>query len=108
MRGRAPARRLGEGSHERPDGPADRRSSAASCGGTRPGGRPDARRGRTGRSHPHLSEITKRTNMPDLAGLIQAGAANPWLYLPAAILLGALHALEPGHSKSMMAAFIIA
>ncbi|QRM27850.1 nickel/cobalt efflux transporter [Microvirga sp. VF16] len=46
--------------------------------------------------------------MPDLAGLIQAGAANPWLYLPAAILLGALHALEPGHSKSMMAAFIVA
>jgi nickel/cobalt exporter len=46
--------------------------------------------------------------MPDLASLIQAGAANPWLYLPAAILLGALHALEPGHSKSMMAAFIIA
>ncbi|WP_262297633.1 nickel/cobalt efflux transporter [Microvirga sesbaniae] len=46
--------------------------------------------------------------MPDIAQLIQAGAANPWLYLPAAILLGALHALEPGHSKSMMAAFIVA
>lgn len=46
--------------------------------------------------------------MPDIANLIQAGAANPWLYLPAAILLGALHALEPGHSKSMMAAFIVA
>ncbi|HZW47162.1 MAG TPA: nickel/cobalt efflux transporter, partial [Microvirga sp.] len=46
--------------------------------------------------------------MPDIASLIQAGAANPWLYLPAAILLGALHALEPGHSKSMMAAFIVA
>jgi len=31
-----------------------------------------------------------------------------WLYLPTAILLGALHGLEPGHSKTMMAAFIIA
>ncbi len=46
--------------------------------------------------------------MPDIATLIQNGAANPWLYLPVAVLLGALHALEPGHSKSMMAAFIIA
>ena len=31
-----------------------------------------------------------------------------WLFLPAAILLGALHGLEPGHSKTMMAAFIVA
>ncbi|MEJ1158090.1 HoxN/HupN/NixA family nickel/cobalt transporter [Prosthecomicrobium sp. N25] len=46
--------------------------------------------------------------MPDIAALIQAGAANPWLYLPLAVLLGALHALEPGHSKTMMAGFIIA
>jgi nickel/cobalt exporter len=46
--------------------------------------------------------------MPDIVALIQAGAANPWIYLPAAVLLGALHALEPGHSKSMMAAFIVA
>jgi nickel/cobalt transporter (NicO) family protein len=30
-----------------------------------------------------------------------------WLFLPAAVLLGALHGLEPGHSKTMMAAFII-
>jgi nickel/cobalt exporter len=30
-----------------------------------------------------------------------------WLFIPAAILLGALHGLEPGHSKTMMAAFII-
>lgn len=29
-------------------------------------------------------------------------------FLPSAILLGALHGLEPGHSKTMMAAFIIA
>jgi nickel/cobalt exporter len=46
--------------------------------------------------------------MPDIATLIQGGAANPWVYLPAALLLGALHALEPGHSKSLMAAFIVA
>ncbi len=46
--------------------------------------------------------------MPDIAAIISAGAANPWIYLPAAILLGALHALEPGHSKSLMAAFIVA
>ena len=46
--------------------------------------------------------------IPDLAGVIQGGIANPWLYLPAAVLLGALHGLEPGHSKSMMAAFIVA
>jgi nickel/cobalt transporter (NicO) family protein len=30
-----------------------------------------------------------------------------WLFLPAAVLLGALHGLEPGHSKTMMASFII-
>jgi nickel/cobalt exporter len=33
---------------------------------------------------------------------------HAWLYVPIAILLGALHGLEPGHSKTMMAAFIIA
>lgn len=46
--------------------------------------------------------------MPDITSLIQSGSTNPWFYLPIAVLLGALHALEPGHSKSMMAAFIIA
>jgi nickel/cobalt exporter len=40
--------------------------------------------------------------------LVQAGSYHAWLYIPAAILLGALHGLEPGHSKTMMAAFIIA
>ncbi len=46
--------------------------------------------------------------MPDLAHLIQSGSTNLWLFIPSAILLGALHGLEPGHSKSMMAAFIVA
>lgn len=46
--------------------------------------------------------------MPDIAEILRQGASNPWLYLPAALILGALHALEPGHSKSLMAAFIIA
>jgi nickel/cobalt exporter len=45
--------------------------------------------------------------VPDIAGTIAAGIANPWLYLPVAVLLGALHALEPGHSKSIMAAFLV-
>jgi nickel/cobalt exporter len=35
-------------------------------------------------------------------------SGHVWLYVPVAILLGALHGLEPGHSKTMMAAFIIA
>jgi nickel/cobalt exporter len=46
--------------------------------------------------------------MPDFADLIQQGSAHAWLFVPSAILLGALHGLEPGHSKTMMAAFIIA
>jgi nickel/cobalt exporter len=46
--------------------------------------------------------------MTDFAALLQQGASNAWLFIPSAILLGALHGLEPGHSKTMMAAFIIA
>jgi nickel/cobalt transporter (NicO) family protein len=44
----------------------------------------------------------------DFNALLQQGTAQAWLYFPVAILLGALHGLEPGHSKTMMAAFIIA
>jgi nickel/cobalt exporter len=46
--------------------------------------------------------------MPDIANLIQQGSSNLWIFIPSAILLGALHGLEPGHSKTMMAAFIVA
>lgn len=46
--------------------------------------------------------------MIDIASLLQQGAGNIWLFIPSAILLGALHGLEPGHSKTMMAAFIVA
>ncbi|MBZ6077999.1 urease accessory protein UreH domain-containing protein [Microvirga puerhi] len=45
--------------------------------------------------------------MPDIAQLLQSGG-NGWLYLPFAVLLGVLHGLEPGHSKTMMAAYIVA
>ena len=46
--------------------------------------------------------------MTDLSQLLQQSSAHAWLFVPSAILLGALHGLEPGHSKTMMAAFIIA
>jgi len=44
--------------------------------------------------------------VPNFSDYVAQG--NAWLFLPAAVLLGALHGLEPGHSKTMMAAFIIA
>ena len=44
--------------------------------------------------------------MTEFTTLLQQG--NAWFFIPSAILLGALHGLEPGHSKTMMAAFIIA
>ena len=46
--------------------------------------------------------------MTSFSDLIQQGAGSAWLFVPSAILLGALHGLEPGHSKTMMAAFIVA
>ncbi len=46
--------------------------------------------------------------MGSLTDLLQSGAASALLLLPSALLLGVLHGLEPGHSKTMMAAFIIA
>ena len=44
----------------------------------------------------------------DLSQALAGGATNLWVFIPTAILLGALHGAEPGHSKTMMAAFIIA
>ena len=46
--------------------------------------------------------------MNSFTDLVSQGAAHAWLFIPSAILLGALHGLEPGHSKTMMAAFIVA
>jgi nickel/cobalt exporter len=46
--------------------------------------------------------------MTPFADLLREGTAHAWLFAPTAILLGALHGLEPGHSKTMMAAFIVA
>ena len=46
--------------------------------------------------------------MTSVTDLLAQGTAHAWLFVPTAILLGALHGLEPGHSKTMMAAFIIA
>ncbi len=45
--------------------------------------------------------------MTSFEQLLQHGAASAWLFLPTAVVLGALHGLEPGHSKTMMAAFIV-
>src|SRR6185369_6960202 len=66
-------------------------------------------RPRSGSSHSaSLSFSPFFSLMPDLVHALQSGAANLWLFVPTAIVLGALHGLEPGHSKTMMAAFIIA
>jgi len=46
--------------------------------------------------------------MTDFSSILQQGASSAWLFIPSALFLGALHGLEPGHSKTMMAAFIVA
>lgn len=46
--------------------------------------------------------------MTPLGDMVQPGGPASLLFIPGAVLLGALHGLEPGHSKTMMAAFIIA
>lgn len=43
-----------------------------------------------------------------LAELISKGGSNPLLLAAMAIVLGGLHGLEPGHSKTMIAAYVIA
>jgi nickel/cobalt exporter len=39
--------------------------------------------------------------------LAEQAGSSPWLFLGAALLLGMLHGLEPGHSKGIMTAFIV-
>ena len=46
--------------------------------------------------------------LTDFSQALSRGTAHAWFFVPTAILLGALHGLEPGHSKTMMAAFIVA
>src|ERR1700710_921252 len=46
--------------------------------------------------------------MTPLTDLLQQVSGHACLFVRSAILLGALHGMEPGHSKTMMAAFIIA
>ena len=46
--------------------------------------------------------------MTDFATLLQQGTGQAWLFLPMAVTLGALHGLEPGHSKTLMASYIVA
>ncbi len=46
--------------------------------------------------------------MIGITALLQQGQSNAWLFIPSAIALRALYGLEPGHSKTMMAAFIVA
>lgn len=44
----------------------------------------------------------------NLTSMIELGNVNPVFLFVAALLLGSLHGLEPGHSKTMMAAYLIA
>ena len=46
--------------------------------------------------------------MNEFVQMLQQGNSSVWWFIPSAVALGALHGLEPGHSKTMMAAFIIA
>ena len=48
------------------------------------------------------------TALTDFSQALSQSASHAWLFIPTAILLGGLHGLEPGHSKTMMAAFIVA
>ncbi len=46
------------------------------------------------------SRNTSEKPVPVFADLLAQGSAHAWLFIPSAILLGALHGLEPGHSKT--------
>jgi len=56
----------------------------------------------------HFRIYCYKRAMMSLPDLLQQGEAYGWLFIPSAILLGALHGLEPGHSKTVMAGFIVA
>ena len=43
-----------------------------------------------------------------ITDMIENGSINPLVLFAVALMLGALHGLEPGHSKTMIAAYIIA
>ena len=64
------------------------------------------RRGDQGNSIDRAWGVGVYACMTSFSEYLQHG--NAWLFIPAAVVLGALHGLEPGHSKTMMAAFIIA
>lgn len=65
-------------------------------------------RGRIARHGHHNTGVPLSKPMTDIVQALQNGTTSLWLFVPTAILLGGLHGLEPGHSKTMMAAFIIA
>lgn len=44
----------------------------------------------------------------NLTAMIEAGTTNPLLLFAIALVIGGLHGLEPGHSKTMIAAYILA
>ncbi|MEV9347652.1 hypothetical protein AB0175_20940 [Klebsiella pneumoniae] len=44
--------------------------------------------------------------MTDFAALLSQGITSAWLFIPSAILLGALHGLEPGHLKNVLPAVL--
>lgn len=44
----------------------------------------------------------------NITTMIEQGTANPVLLFATAMLIGALHGLEPGHSKTLIASYIIA
>jgi ABC-type nickel/cobalt efflux system permease component RcnA len=58
----------------------------------------------------HLLANRQRTPRSRFTELIQAQSLSPWFLLTAAIIaigLGGLHALEPGHGKTIVAAYLV-
>jgi nickel/cobalt transporter (NicO) family protein len=56
----------------------------------------------------HHDSSTLPHRMLNPADILQQTASYGWFFAPTAVALGALHGLEPGHSKTLMAAFIVA